>query len=132
MKLPDDQANGQSSKQAPDQHELIAGAREAMARRDESLDGETLSRLRRARSAALDESAGRHSLANLWLPAGLASAAAVVAVALLVGQGEAPHREEVDLLADAWILDEEAELEMIEDVEFYQWLAEEALDGHST
>lgn len=123
MNSPEDQANRQK---------LIAGAREAMARRDERLDGETRSQLRRARAAALGETAGPRALANLWLPAGLVGAAAMLTVALLVGQGERPQQDEVDLLADTWILDEDAELEMIEDVEFYQWLAEEALDGHSS
>ncbi|WP_043315534.1 hypothetical protein [Microbulbifer sp. HZ11] len=119
-----DRANGHS-----DQGKLIAGTREVMSRRDESIDGETLSRLRRARSAALDARPGLRPRTGLWLPASLASTAAAVAVVLLLEQYHASQAKEVDFLADAWILDEEAELELIEDVEFYQWLAEEELDG---
>ncbi|MBY6213156.1 hypothetical protein KUV95_16515 [Microbulbifer agarilyticus] len=114
--------------------ELAAGARAAMERREQSLDGETLSRLRRARSAALDGASDTSRPGwMLWLPTGLAGAAAVLTVALFVGpERSSSQGEPVDMLADAWILNEDAELDMIEDVEFYQWLAEEALDGHSS
>ncbi|MBN8431065.1 hypothetical protein JF535_09410 [Microbulbifer salipaludis] len=118
----------------PGERDLVAGARAAMDRRDASLDGETLSHLRRARAAALDanDTSVGPTVAP-WLPVGLASAA-VVAIAIAVvwpGTFTQPAKP-IDMLADAWILDEEAELEMIQDVEFYQWLAEEAPDGYSS
>ncbi|WP_105101455.1 hypothetical protein [Microbulbifer pacificus] len=110
---------------------LAAGAaREALARRERNLDGETLSRLRRARSRALDQ---RQRLAGLWLPLGGVCAAALALALWLPGRGGSDVAAvESTLLADVWLLDEEAELEMIEDVEFYQWLAEEALDDRAS
>ncbi|AQQ68189.1 hypothetical protein [Microbulbifer agarilyticus] len=132
MTSPQDKPKAESSEH--NDAELAAGARAAMERREQSLDGETLSRLRRARSAALDGAADTSRPGwMLWLPTGLAGAAAVLTVALFVGQERSSSQgEPVDMLADAWILNEDAELDMIEDVEFYQWLAEEALDGHSS
>ncbi|WP_299591829.1 hypothetical protein [uncultured Microbulbifer sp.] len=115
------------------ERDLIDSAREAMLRRDQSLDGETLSQLRRARSAALDSKPGTGRMTP-WFTAGLAgTAGVVVTLAVLVWPGgDTQQAQPVDLFADAWILDEEAELELIEDVEFYQWLAEEGSDGHSS
>ncbi|MCQ3829440.1 hypothetical protein HXX02_08270 [Microbulbifer elongatus] len=132
MKFPRGQTEDPKDRRLREQQKIVAGARKAMAQRDEALDGETRSRLRRARSAALEEAANAGSAAGRWLPVGVAGVAATVVVALLVGRGEVPQSAEVALLADAWLLEEDAELEMIEDVEFYQWLAEEALDGHSS
>nr|WP_010133036.1 hypothetical protein [Microbulbifer agarilyticus] len=138
MTSPQDKPTAQSRDRedasAHNDAELAAGARAALERREQSLDGETLSRLRRARSAAIDGAAGTSRPGwMLWLPTGLASAAAVLTVALLFGlEPSGAPAEPVDMLADTWILNEDAELDMIEDVEFYQWLAEEALDGHSS
>ncbi|WP_066965543.1 hypothetical protein [Microbulbifer sp. Q7] len=119
---------------SPGERDLVAGARAAMDRRDASLDGETLSRLRRARAAALDANGtGTGPRMAPWLPVGLASAAVVTIAIVVVWPGTLTQpAKPVDMLADAWILDEEAELEMIQDVEFYQWLAEETPDGYSS
>ncbi len=106
-------------------------ARAALAQREQSLDGETLSRLRRARSQALD--ARKRPGAALWLPLSGACAAALVLALWLPGQGGSDKvKIEDSLLADTWLLDADAELEMIEDVEFYQGLAEEALDDRAS
>ncbi|MFA0810620.1 hypothetical protein [Microbulbifer epialgicus] len=110
--------------------QVVVAVRVAVARREDGIDGETLSQLRRARSAALQQSVmppdrSRHS----WL-LGLGGACAALLVLLLwPGSGDT-GREELLTVGD-WLLYEEVDVEMIEDMEFYQWLAEE-LDGRSS
>ncbi|HEY4367921.1 MAG TPA: hypothetical protein VGN07_11870 [Steroidobacteraceae bacterium] len=95
----------------------------------EHLDGRTLSRLTRARHAALDEAQrARHaSLRRWWVPATGLAATAVLAV--MIGQG---RREPVaspvadgSLLDDFEIVADADNLDMLEDVEFYSWLPED-------
>ncbi|MCX2784320.1 hypothetical protein OQJ46_15100 [Microbulbifer thermotolerans] len=105
---------------------VIDAAREVMARRDRELDGETLASLRCARARALEAQRVR---APEWLPAGAAVAAAVV-VALLWTRAPEP---EAELFAGGeWLLEDGMEIELMEEMDFYQWLAEEALDDHSS
>lgn len=92
------------------------------------LDAATLSRLNRARQAALD--LHRPRAARTWLlPAGLASAC-VLLLTLAVWQ---PHRHDDAAKAaaqatvagkagDADALSDEASLEFYQDLEFYAWL----------
>jgi hypothetical protein len=94
------------------------------------LDGRTLSRLTRARHAALDplqqpERRGWRS----YLPAGAAAAAAVLAVVMWsrnpvvdTGLASANPVEDMDLLADAEAPDF---VDGGEDLEFYEWAAGE-------
>lgn len=103
-------------------------AERAKALFDESvreLDGETLSRLNRSRCRALDE-ARRGGAGRTWrgpVPAALAASVAVVAAVVVwrVGTG-------VDALPPATASDIEfllagEELEMLEGLEFYRWMA---------
>lgn len=95
------------------------------------LDAATLSRLNRARQAALEEYE-RQKRRPAWLPAsgwqpaiGVAAVAAI-AVALSVGRVPGNRPAADDALADKAVelevmLDDE-NLEMIEDLEFYDWL----------
>lgn len=106
---------------------LVDSARAAMARRDQALDGETLSRLRRARADAV---AAQGHGRRLWLPAGGAVAVAVLVAALL--WSPQPQPEDELFAASAWLLDDEMEIEVIEDIEFYQWLADEELVGEAS
>lgn len=105
-------------------------AKEAFDDSVDALDAATLSRLNRGRQAALAQS-GRPGFAGLsgsrWMPAiGLAAAVLLVVVTL---RGPA----DVDVIAapasDLEILLSEESIEMLEDLEFYSWLATQDLSG---
>jgi ferric-dicitrate binding protein FerR (iron transport regulator) len=108
-------------------------AREVLEESTAKLDGRTLSRLTQARHAAL----ARHEKParawwRTWMPAGAATAAAVLAVMVWTlpgvdtgkqfasANGGATAFEDIDLLADApeFVGDEEG-------VDFYEWAAGE-------
>jgi hypothetical protein len=98
------------------------------------LDGRTLSRLTQARHAALAQK--RHPARAwwlTWLPAGAATAAAVLAVVVWTGSGIDPNTslaangsgsafEDIDLLADGDAPDFVGEAD---EMEFYEWAAGE-------
>jgi hypothetical protein len=124
---------------------MLTGEEQAFARRigarlrrsADELDAATLSRLNRARQRALaqvanDSAAGR----GWWLPVG-ATAAAVIAVGLwrMTGPDDIPASAATDFApvvaedaADFELLLEEGALEMLEDLEFFAWLAVEELE----
>jgi len=99
------------------------------------LDAATLSRLNRARQKALDEMTGKKRVAYGWLvPAGVTALGATVVIGLWQagGSGDTP----VDFapltaedVTDFELLLDEGELEMIEDLEFFAWLAVEDLEA---
>jgi len=87
----------------------------------EKLDAATLSRLNRARHAALAEMQQPSRQWSRWLPATGVAAAALVAV--MVMQNPAGFDEPLPAaVADLEILLGEDSLEMLEDLEFYSWL----------
>ena len=87
----------------------------------EQLDGATLSRLNRARHAALAEMRQPTRQWSRWVPATGVAAAALVAV--IVMQNPAGFDEPLPAaVADLEILLGEDSLEMLEDLEFYSWL----------
>lgn len=101
----------------------------------DALDAATLSRLNRARQAAL---AGRErdGIAAGWRPVATAAAVAVLAVALWLGQAPeapAPGPEAVVAVApeeaeDLEIVLQDDHLDMLAELEFYDWVgSEEAL-----
>ena len=105
-------------------------ARELFDASVDGLDGETRSRLNRARHAALAEAErAPHGPWRAWLPAAAAASIAIVAVVLWRMPGETVHRsaasaevapaaEVVELLATSEDIDVASE-----DPEFYAWLA---------
>ncbi|MFO7303924.1 MAG: hypothetical protein C0P74_000280 [Gammaproteobacteria bacterium] len=98
-----------------------------------SLDGRTRSRLNQARQAALAVARASRAPFGLraWMP--VAGAAAITALALWMtlipgGRGGWPENiplEELEVLADVPTFD------LLEDVEFYAWIAEEARNDGS-
>lgn len=110
-------------------HEEERLAQRAKALFDESvdaLDGETLSRLNKSRQRALAEARRGSAQAHWsrWAPLG-AAAAAAIAVALwwtLRGADALPGAAP----SDVEILLAEDDLELLEDLEFYRWMALEA------
>ncbi len=98
----------------------------ALRSQGEQLDASTLSRLSRARRAAVSEmrdSDGRGRIP--WLPLGAAATAvAIVAVALLTDPAPptADLETRIEPLEDLEIVLAEDSLELMEDWEFYRWL----------
>ena len=87
----------------------------------EQLDAATLSRLNRARHAALAEMQQPTRQWSRWMPATGVAAAALVAV--MVMQNPAGIDEPLPAaVADMEILLGEDSIEMLEDLEFYSWL----------
>ena len=102
---------------------LITRVRASLDEDVAAFDAATLSRLNRARQAALDASA-RPRVRPVWLGAGaMAAAAAVFAFALVLRApdparlpaGEAATAQDLELLSSE-------EIELYEDQEFYAWL----------
>lgn len=100
--------------------------REVLEESTSRLDGRTLSRLTQARHAALDQM--QRPVRQRWwafAPAGAAAAVAVIAIVMWSGRTEVEKDsvvEDLELLADAdaaeFVADEE-------DLEFYEWAADE-------
>jgi hypothetical protein len=97
--------------------EFVARLRQQLDRHAEQLDEATASRLRAARTQALERGGQRN---YRWLPVtGLATAAAAL-LAVLVWQQQAGDLPGVE---DDWELVASGEdLELIEELEFYDWL----------
>ncbi|WP_405225633.1 hypothetical protein [Lentisalinibacter sediminis] len=103
----------------------------------EALDAATLSRLNRARQAAL-AGAGGGRVASGWRPVATAAAVAVLAVALWLGQTpQEPLAERETVVAvapeeaeDLEIVLQDENLDMLAELEFYDWVdSEEGFRG---
>lgn len=110
---------------APDP--LEERSRELFESSVERLDARTRSRLNQARQRALDE-IKKGSTRRYWLgaPLGGLAAAALIALLMIRGGGEvgAPAPESGNLpLDDFDIVADTDSFELIQDVEFYSWLA---------
>ena len=97
----------------------------------ERIDARTRSRLTQARHAALDELKSTRGLVTrwIWAPVGGLAAAAVIAV-LVTGRpsvdpavSSAPSPEELEIVAG------DESVELLQDVEFYAWLAQQPNSG---
>ena len=87
----------------------------------EELDGATLSKLNRARHAALAEIRQPTRQWSRWMP--VTGVAAAVLVAVMILQNPAGIDEPLPAaVADMEILLGEDSIEMLEDLEFYSWL----------
>lgn len=93
----------------------------------ERLDAQTRSRLNQARQRALAE-INKGSTRRYWLgaPLGGLAAAALVALILIRTGGESPNAENSNVLLDDFDIVADADnFELIQDVEFYSWLADQ-------
>ena len=114
-----------------DQTPFEKRTREVLDESANRIDGHTRSRLTQARHAALQPKAARHWW-RPYLPAGAATAAAVLAVLIWTGPGPRPDTqvaqgngsalEDIDLLADGDAPDFVSDAD---EVEFYEWAAGE-------
>jgi hypothetical protein len=115
---------------------LLARSRELFAESVANLDAATLSRLTRARHAALSAAVTpRVRLVRFWAPA--ASAAAALLVAVVLWTNQRPYTavpagaDNQSALEDIDIVASNEELDLLdEDIEFYRWAeqAPEAID----
>lgn len=123
----------------PAERELLEGSKALFDSSVDSIDGATRARLRAARERALEELVPRTLFggARLWIPA-VAAAALVALVTLPLVQRNGTDADasfETMAAADLEILLGEEELEMLAELEFYEWLELEAPDesgGEST
>lgn len=99
--------------------------REVLEESTARLDGRTLSRLTQARHAALERSQRpARPRWSLFVPAGAAAAAAVLAIALWTGQQkevETSAADDLEMLADS----DAPVFAEGDDLEFYEWAADE-------
>lgn len=106
---------------------ITESAKASFDRSVDSLDAATLSRLNRGRQAALAELESPSKAWIRWAPATGLAAAVLMAVVMLRGPGD------VDVISapasDFDILLSEESIEMLEDLEFYSWLATQELEG---
>lgn len=114
----------------PDNDPIEERSRELFDASVERLDARTRSRLNQARQRALEE-VKKGSTRRYWLgvPLGGLAAAALIALVLIRGGGESgvPQQESGNLPLDDFDIVADADsFEMIQDVEFYSWLAEQA------
>ena len=111
------------------EREFAQRAGRQLRRSAEALDAATVSRLNRARQKALDEAFGESSAhSNWWVATGVAALVAAVAIGVWrPGErgGESVNVEQLmsDDVSDVEILLDDGELEMLEDLEFFAWLA---------
>ncbi len=126
----------ESEKQQRDDDKFAARVGEKLRSSVDELDAATLSRLNRSRQAALDamgQSAVGKKRRNQWLPAGVAAAVAIVAVAFWQRQIPAPDvgvpLSVADEVVELDLLFHEGDLEMYADLEFFAWLTEEELES---
>ena len=111
-----------------DERAFLQRTREVFEQGVGGLDGETRSRLTRARARAVD-AAGARSRAPWrfasWLAPAGACAAAALAVALIWQPTANLSLDESGMMTDLDILLEGENLELLEDLEFYAWLLEQ-------
>jgi hypothetical protein len=118
-----------TNQRSPEDEHFEARTRAAFDASVESLDGRTRSKLTQARHAALEEL--RNSSRQRWQRAGTALAglsAAVMAVWIAVGQFTPTTPGEL-VLDDMDLVAEAPNLELLEEVEFYAWVARERAGG---
>jgi ferric-dicitrate binding protein FerR (iron transport regulator) len=106
----------------PDEQAFIARAKDVLDRAADELDAATARKLQRARAAAL-ERRSRWSRRAAWV-AGLA-AASVAALALWLWTGQpGPERQAAVPLEDFELVTSVENIELVEDLDFYHWLAD--------
>ncbi|MCC7257821.1 MAG: hypothetical protein IT486_05580 [Gammaproteobacteria bacterium] len=110
------------SRQAADER-FEQAARQLLRQGAGDIDAATASRLNRARQAALAEFDRRPArLPAYWRPAFAAAAVAVLAVALWVDREPLPRTAGAEAALELELMLADENLEMIEDLEFYDWL----------
>ncbi|MGB5339757.1 MAG: DUF3619 family protein [Gammaproteobacteria bacterium] len=94
---------------------------------EEDVDALTAARLQAARHRAL-AAVPAHNRSAYWLPAGAFATVAVMVLTVVLWRGDDAVPVPV-LAADDWEILVAGELQLIEELDFYDWLAEEDTTG---
>jgi hypothetical protein len=111
------------------EEEFLTEVRKTLDRGTESLDPETLRRLRSARFEALERAgAGRLSWFRLhrWITAGGLTTITVLALGISLWLGAPAQNPPVRQPDDLEILTSQDQLDLYKDLDFYRWLAADA------
>jgi hypothetical protein len=110
-----------------DDGELAKRARHLFDQSVQALDAGTQSRLNRSRQRALEQAKGRgaHAAWLRWTPVAVGAVAAA-AVVIVWRPGESVDELPRTSAPDLELLLAEEELEMLEDLDFYRWMALDA------
>jgi len=94
---------------------------------EDTVDELTTARLRAARRQALDAGGKRVTRDRAgWALGGFASAAVAVIAIMMWQQGDEPLQ---DMFGEEWEMLAESDLQLIKELEFYEWLPEEEIAG---
>ncbi len=127
--MTDKPSNPHSPELTPEEESFARGASRRLSDSTDTLDAATLSRLNQARQRALNELPdGRHTASRWWLPAGAVAVTAMAAIGLWqtvdpVGDSEPAIPVAASDGIDVELLLDDSDLAMIEDLEFFAWLA---------
>jgi hypothetical protein len=103
---------------------FLAAVRRELDHGCDAIDGHTLSRLNRIRHSAMEHRQSR--MRALWLPTGGFVTACMLVLAISLNTGQSDPVAVTPALEDLEILTSSESLELFEDYEFYQWLADNA------
>lgn len=111
---------------------LESRAQELLQASADGLDGHIRSRLTQARSAAV-EAARKSRSPFLWrvIPAGALAGAAALAFVLWSGAPQGPAPASLHSLEDLDLIVTSESFELLEDLEFYEWVAATDADAAS-
>lgn len=116
----------------PGDAEFAARVADRLRESVDSLDAQTRSRLNQARQAALEEMVPRPAWRRSpWLTGAVTAAVALVAVVMWrpLGNGPQPMAPATLDAPDLELLMADENLDMLEDLEFYTWLAAADFEG---
>ncbi len=107
------------------ENELNTNFRQGLDESVDALDANTLSKIRQIRAQAIEKAGARHVNWSGFLVGGLATACVMVfAVMILL---ESPTLMQAVPADDIELLSFSDNLELFEDLEFYEWLEEDVL-----
>lgn len=114
-----------------DKEQLLKQIRQQLDESEDGLDAATRSRLTQIRSKALDADTQQSATQRLWswtTPVMAMASMAVVAV-VTISLLWSPAKLQYESLEDLPLLTANDAFELIDEVEFYQWLADENANG---
>jgi hypothetical protein len=127
--MTDKRSTKHAAELTPDEKEFARRAGRQLKDSADTLDAATLSHLNQARQRALDELPnGGRTTSRWWLPAGAVAVTAAVAISLWqtiapVSDSEPAIPVAAGDITDVELLLDDSDLAMIEDLEFFAWLA---------
>ena len=108
--------------------QLATRLKQQLDRHEDDVDTLTALRLQAARRRALAAAPAPRRRFAYWFPAGAFATAAAVVLSVAIWRGDSAVSLPV-VAADDWEILAAGELQLIEELEFYDWLAEEDTTG---